>query len=444
MTVRVNGAGVLVGLDNGDSADPDEYQTDSRRLFSGMLLAVVAGNGRTGTITVDVTAPGLRPAVLTLNAAPFEGPVRRRLPPLTFGGSTQEIPVRKLTLTAERTALDKEHPVTHITAARRPAAATFTDIEWQLTDDKGVPAVNAAMQPDGDVLTVTALGDGTLRVRALARNGHDAPQLISQLELSISGVGQLHKNPYEFISASRFDASFGDIGNGNERGVSTSRTGRSWVLFDDIDFGPDGADTVELPIFVLDGEPTTFRFWDGEPYAEGSTMIGERVYHKPKQWNVYQPDTFKLDKLLRGIGRFAVELNVKVHIKGFTFTRHSRAWDTLAAGACDAVYGDSFTRDGSRVLGIGNNVSLLFDRMDFGETGCCGIRITGRSPLPANTVHLMFAAADGGETERRVVEFGPQADWGEQTFTFEPVTARQVTFLFLPGTQFDFDSFTFI
>ena len=137
-------------------------------------------------------------------------------------------------------------------------------------------------------------------------------------------------------------------------------------------------------------------------------MIGERVYHKPKQWNVYQPDTFKLDKLLRGIGRFAVELNVKVHIKGFTFTRHSRAWDTLAAGACDAVYGDSFTRDGSRVLGIGNNVSLLFDRMDFGETGCCGIRITGRSPLPANTVHLMFAAADGGETERRVVEFGPQ------------------------------------
>ncbi len=29
VTVRVNGAGVLVGLDNGDSADPDEYQTDT-------------------------------------------------------------------------------------------------------------------------------------------------------------------------------------------------------------------------------------------------------------------------------------------------------------------------------------------------------------------------------------------------------------------------------
>ena len=63
-----------------------------------------------------------------------------------------------------------------------------------------------------------------------------------------------------------FDASFGDIGNGNERGVSTSRTGRSWVLFDDIDFGPDGADTVELPIFALDGEPTSLPLSrDGEP-----------------------------------------------------------------------------------------------------------------------------------------------------------------------------------
>ena len=47
VTVRVNGAGVLVGLDNGDSADPDEYQTDSRRLFSGMLLAAArAGKAR--------------------------------------------------------------------------------------------------------------------------------------------------------------------------------------------------------------------------------------------------------------------------------------------------------------------------------------------------------------------------------------------------------------
>ena len=74
VTVQVRGAGVLVGLDNGDSTDPDEYQTTSRRLFSGMLLAVVAGNGSAGEITVEVSAPGLRSAVLALTARPFTGP----------------------------------------------------------------------------------------------------------------------------------------------------------------------------------------------------------------------------------------------------------------------------------------------------------------------------------------------------------------------------------
>ena len=109
------------------------------------------------------------------------------------------------------------------------------------------------------------------------------------------------------------------------------------------------------------------------------------------------------------------------------------------------VYGDSFTRDGSRVLGIGNNVSLLFDRMDFGETGCCGIRITGRSPLPANTVHLMFAAAEAVRPSAVWSSLAHRPIGASKPSRFEPVTgARQVTFLFLPGTQFDFDSFTFI
>ena len=174
-------------------------------------------------------------------------------------------------------------------------------------------------------------------------------------------------------------------------------------------------------------------------------MIGERIYHKPKMWNVYQPDTFRLDKRLTGVGSFAVELNTKVHIKGFQFTPHSRAFDTLAAGQCDAVNGDSFTRAGTQVLGIGNNVSLTFRRMDFGKNGCSGVRLRGRSALPANTVHLLFDSEGPGGSERRIVEFGPQPEWGEQTFHFAPVTGkRQVTFLFLPGTQFDFDSFTFL
>ncbi len=447
VTVRVNGAGVLVGLDNGDSADPEEYQTDSRRLFSGKLLAVVAGCGRTGEMTVEASAPGLRAATLVLRATPFSGEPRRRLPPMPAPADPVRVPVRKLVLETDRTRLDAGHPTALVRAHRLPARADAEPIQWKLTDDRGNPVANARMHPDGDSLTVEALGDGPVRVRAMVSNGRGAPQLISRLELDVQGLGQLHKDPYEFVYAGRYDASFGDIGNGNERGVSTSRTGRSWILFRDIDFGPDGADEVELPIFSLDGEPTPIRFWDGEPDAPGSTMIGERIYHKPKKWNVYQPETFRLDKRLCGIGCFAVELGVKVHIKGFCFRRRSRAWDRLYAGYCDGINGDSFDRQGARVLGIGNNVSLVFERMDFGTAGCTGLTLRGRSDLPANTVHLLFEPETPGDgvPERRVVEFGPQPDWGEQSFSFAPVTGRRrLTFLFLPGTQFDFDSFVFV
>ena len=100
-------AGVLVGLDNGDSTDPDEYQTTSRRLFSGMLLAVggpvTAAQGRSA---VEVSAPGLRSAVLALTARPFAGPARHRLPPLPPAQDPVRMPVRKLELTAGHTRLD--------------------------------------------------------------------------------------------------------------------------------------------------------------------------------------------------------------------------------------------------------------------------------------------------------------------------------------------------
>lgn len=39
--VNVSGAGRLIGLDNGDSTDYDQYKGLSRRLFSGKLMAII-------------------------------------------------------------------------------------------------------------------------------------------------------------------------------------------------------------------------------------------------------------------------------------------------------------------------------------------------------------------------------------------------------------------
>lgn len=48
MEVLVSGAGRLLGLDNGDSTDTDQYKGTSKRLFSGKLLIVIACKDRAG------------------------------------------------------------------------------------------------------------------------------------------------------------------------------------------------------------------------------------------------------------------------------------------------------------------------------------------------------------------------------------------------------------
>lgn len=83
---------------------------------------------------------------------------------------------------------------------------------------------------------------------------------------------------------------------------------------------------------------------------------------------------------------------------------------------------------------------LVFREMDFGARGCTGIAIRGRSKLENNTIHLRLEGSDG--QSRRVVEFPGSEDWTEATFPLEPVYGKQdVTFLFLPGCDFDFMDF---
>lgn len=445
VTVEVSGAGVLAGLDNGDSSDTSEYQTVSRELFSGKLLAVISGCGKEGAIDITVKSPSLKNASISLKALPFTGNIRHRLPALPAEDVCGQH-VRKLELSADRTGLSPAESTARVSARRSPPVPprNAERIEWRLTDTRGIPSTNAKIRAEGDSATVTALGDGAIHVRAMVKNARNAPQVISQLTLTPVGFGELNKNPYEFIFGGRFDAKEGDVGNGNEHGVATARTGRSWVMFNALDFGPDGADEVEIPIFALTSDAVTLRFWQGEPGSAGSEMIGERVYKKPTRWNTYQAETFRLDRRLTGVSSFAIETDTKIHIKGFKFKVYSRAYDRINAGDCDSIYGDSYEINVHKVLNIGNNVSLIFERMNFGDTGCQGVYITGRSNLPANTIHLLFDKEDGTAPVRRKLEFSSQPEWGERKFAFERVTGLcRVTFLFLPGTQFDFESFKF-
>lgn len=423
----------LVGLDNGDSTDMGEYKCDCRRLFSGMLLAVVSAEGGPGVGEIRVSAPGLEGDCcrITVTAEP-PLPI---LPEVSQQRPDPITPVRKVELTASRTSLTREEPTVVVKAKILPARAAG-ELRWRITDDRGISVSNVLLEPLEDGVKLTGVGDGRVRVRC------QCGPVLSDLEMEVQGLGSLFLDPYGYVSAALYTDSCGEIGNGNERGITTSRTERSWVAFRQMDFGPVGGDTLTMDVFEMAGVPTTIRFWKGIPYNPESKMIGERIYDKPTTWNTYKPETFRLDEPLTGQDTFALELNCKVHIKGFAFQRRSRAWDQICARGFDNLYGDRFTLEESSVEGIGNNVSLVFREMDFGDRGCTGIAIRGRSRLENNTIHLRFEGSDG--QTRQVVEFPGSEDWTEVSFALEPVYGKQdVTFLFLPGCDFDFSSFRF-
>lgn len=133
----------------------------------------------------------------------------------------------------------------------------------------------------------------------------------------------------------------------------------------------------------------------------------------------------------------------KVHIKGFSFEKQEKAFSTLFAAECDAVYGDTFTKEAEAVTGIGNNVTLVYENMNFGERGAKGVEICSRSPLKGNTVHVQFTTKEGTVC-RRVLEIPGTDEYQNQCFELEPLVGEgKIEFIFLPGTNFDMKSCRF-
>ena len=441
--VRVTGQGMLMGLDNGDSTDRDGYKTTTRRLFSGKLLAVVGDLGEEGTIRVEVTSPGKEPAALVLPVLPGKAAGAKRTVPLCREEPMpDEIPVRKIELIPlEEKKLKTDRKSVSFRIRTYPENAMPQALSFRITNAKGIDSPCAAYAVAGDVVTVTGLGDGTVYLRACASNGYDHPRIISQQDIRIEGLGQPSLDPYAFVSAGLYTLSYGDLTSGNEQGVAFARDGESMAGFTRVDFGPVGSDEITLPIFALDSTHYDLTLWDGDP-REGGEILGVLPYQKPSRWNVYQPETYTLPRRLTGIHTLCFTMDRKIHLKGFSFTKQSRAWMNLRALQADAVYGDSFTRGEEGVLDIGNNVSLVFGSMDFGDASRATLTIDGSTPLKENPITVRFQN-EAGESLTALAQFKGTRR-GCQSFRVDVLPGVcTVTFVFLPGCRFDFMAFRF-
>ncbi|MBE5814510.1 MAG: DUF4982 domain-containing protein [Clostridiales bacterium] len=443
--VNVSGPGRLVGMDNGDSTDTDPYQTQSRRLFSGKLLAMVASTGECGRIVVEVSSEGKETARLTLEAVAADMEEGTSCT-LCMKGSEKpaaDIPVRRIGLVPRGSlTLTPENPTLTVDTCLYPANAPAQLIQFRVLNAAGIESPCAAIVQEGSSVVVTGKFDGEVYLRATCNNGYGHARILSQLMLKVEGMGASVLDPYSFVAGGLYDLSYGELGAGNEHGVSFARDGESMAGFSNVDFGLAGSDEITLPIFALSGDEYIIEMWLGHP-KNGGEKLTDLSYKKPSIWNVYQPETYKLPRRLCGMHDLCFVLHNKVHLGGFSFTKQSRAWQQLSALAADALYGDSFVKTEEGVTGIGNNVSFLYNELDLEDREQVTLVIDGSTPLSENPITLRMQYADG-EERTEMVTFRGEPGRGEQRFPLKVKSGVcSLTFVFLPGSHFDFYSFRF-
>ncbi|MCI7767787.1 MAG: DUF4982 domain-containing protein [Oscillospiraceae bacterium] len=445
--VTVEGAGRLVGLDNGDSTDYEQYKGTSRRLFSGRLLAMIAANTGSGEINVTVTSPSLPESRISLRAeecAAKQGVSSLEMnTPREFDctAGEKDIPIRRIELLSDsRTFTPDRQEITFKTAVYPSNASYADEIEYRVTTAIGIPSNMAEIvSSENGTVTVKCHGDGEFYLRALCKNGTEKYHIITPLRLTGEGLGAASFDPYEYVTAGLYSVSGGTVANGIERGAAFVSE-NSWFGFENVDFGAIGSDEITISFFANCTTPVNIRFYDGSP-DEGGEMIGEFSYWKQPIWLTYQNETFKLTKNLRGVHTIVMQSEYRYDVGGFVFTKPEKEFAEINAVWNDEIYGDKFTVEENAVTGIGNNVMLNFGEFDFTDKAPARVVITGRSALPQNSIHVIFT----GDTEKRVLaEFTASPDYAPQSFELSGISGKcKVSFAFLPGSDFDFRSFRF-
>ena len=484
ITLNVTGDAELVGMDNGDSTDYEEYVSENgishtRKLFANRLLAV---------IRAKKPARNLKPVFVVTAASKdlpntsikYDGENWKEVAPYNAIHPVEDfVPVRKIELNLEGgdiatsgncsrggVLLNKEKSEITLTAKVLPQNATIKEISWNpvlkecVSSDYIEVSKPVEIEPGIYSAKIKAACDGECILRCIAKNNSQLDEVISDLGFTVEGIGNPKLNPYKLIEACRFtdwDKSHLKPTVSLESGISNRFAGPTWISFDKVDFGKDGADSIHIPIFSFNTE-LPVEVWDGKPAegttresggieAEGAECLGKFTYKHESVYNTFNENVFTLNRRLFGVHTITIVLPTEHEFLGFYFDKTSKAFAKLRALDADTIVGDTFTKTKDAVEGIGNNVNLDFSNMDFGLEGAKSITICGKSNTENNSINLKFFAKDENAAEKsstQVIEFAHTEDYEEKTFEISKITGnQQVSFVFLPGCNFDFKWFRF-
>lgn len=453
VNVSVDGPARLVGIDNGDSTDYDQYKGMSKRLFSGKLRLFIQSTLTSGDTHIQLNSPGLSTIEVIIPTFKdqlnkyeeqekyFYYPQNRAI----VNGHVDEIPIRKLEIITEnnRFELTKEQPHLMVKVNILPKNASYEDIQWRVVDDSGADTDIASISVEGKEVVIKAHGDGQFKVRCQTKNGKTKTNLISELDLTNSGIGIKYRNPYQLISGSTFDESIGEVSNGNERGFATARGEITIIGFKGIDFGDIGSKKIILPIFALSSDEYKIEIWQGKPDEEDSHLLLNDIYQKPSKWNTYQTQEYSLSETIQGVQDIYIRTFDKMHVKGLLFEEFYFGFEKQAILNFDSIYGDSYSITDSQINNIGNNVTIVFNDFNFANKKARQLSITGKANYDHNTIILLFEP-DSSDPIRQSLEFSSSGSIKTESFDIEELTNKgTLSFIFLPGSNFDFLEFQF-
>ena len=499
ITFNVAGDAELVGMDNGDSTDYEEYtpedsvaggvRSHTRRLFANRLIAIVRAKRPGASFVVTAASAGLENVSMKFDGSAAGaagagsegagGKWSEVAPYMAIHAEKDFVPSRKIEISCDgTTSLDGVRRKVSVTARVLPENASLKEINWNPVLKECVAADNIEVQNKAgqgsgvESAEILAAGDGECILRLTARNNTQYDEVLSDLPFTVSGIGTHKVDPYQLVEACRMND--WDKADGKEKpglslesGISTRNSGCTWISFDKVDFGPDGADSIHIPIFthatelnleVWDGKPGQGTDWNGAKAPEkgvaegGGECLGKFKYQHESIYNVYSENVFTLSRRLFGVHTISVALPEGIYFHGFYFDKTPKAYAKLRALDADLVTGDTFKRTADAVEGIGNNVNLDFSNMDFGSgEGDCARKLTicGKSNTENNTINIKFFEVDEkgaptGQSVTQVIEFAHTDAYEEKTFEIEPVSgAKKISFVFLPGCNFDFRWFRF-
>lgn len=435
INVEISGAGRLLGLDNGDSTDYEQYKTTSRRLYSGKLLIMIGSKKDAGDIRIRVSSPELSDEVLKLEAAPAQA--REGVSCIDDDIRTEkkrDVSLRKIELSVSDQLITPENKTASVSIKLLPENTSFTadDVAFKAVTDSGIETNLLEIEKDGLNAVLKPRGDGVYRLRAYCKNGTSVEEIISETEMENRGFGPASFDPYSAIICASVASNAGELTSNMEGGVLTEY-GDTKVRFDCVDFGKTGSDEITIGIYTYnEGKIPVDLYVDGE-------HIQTLMFQAKNEWNVYKYNTFRLSEKLKGVHNLEFMLHEQLRFKGFKFLSPRRLGEEISALENDGIYGDSFSIGSEMIEHIGNNVTVSFGGIDL-LGGANAVEITGRTHNQHDTLHLRFTSG-----EMSAVEFESSDGIVTRRFDIDTIDGvKDLQLVFLPCSDFDLKSLRFI